>query len=215
MTTSRYDASGMQAEFEPGSRNRVLRNLLGIVRVRDMTVIESDALAMVQEAAPVLYGPMHRFTASDIRCLHRDWLEGIYGWAGKYRTVDIGKGGFQFAHAARIPLLMDELEGDVLRRRTPCSSGGDHTELAEALAEVHAELILIHPFRDGNGRLARLLAVLMALQAGLPELKFKSLHEQGNRTYVAAIHAAMGRNYSPLANLFRRVIDWTVVSSKR
>ncbi len=80
---------------------------------------------------------------------------------------------------------------------------------------MHAELILIHPFRDGNGRLARLLAVLMALQAGLPGLEFRPLEEQGKRTYVGAIHAAMGRNYGPLASLFRRVIDRTVASSKR
>jgi hypothetical protein len=41
-------------------------------------------------------------------------------------------------------------------------------EVARALAEVHAELILIHPCRDGNGRVARLLPLLMGLKAGLP-----------------------------------------------
>jgi len=30
----RYEATGPEAEFEPGSRGRVLRNLLGITRVR-------------------------------------------------------------------------------------------------------------------------------------------------------------------------------------
>ncbi len=34
--------------------------------------------------------------------------------------------------------------------------------------EVHEELVLIHPFREGNGRVARLLSTLMAFQAGLP-----------------------------------------------
>jgi len=212
MTTRKYEASGVQAEFEPGSRNRVLRNLLGIVRARDMEVIESDALAIVQEATPARYGLMHRFSTSDIRELHQGWLGRIYAWAGEYRTVDIGKGGFQFAHAARIPLLMAEFESNVLQRLTPCVDN-DHDRLAAALAEVHAELILIHPFRDGNGRLARLLAVLMAGQAGLRPLRFRSLDWQGKRPYVAAIHAAMGRNYLPLANLFRRVIDETVASS--
>ena len=212
MTTRKYEASGVQAEFEPGSRNRVLRNLVGIVRVRDMEVIESDALAIVQEAAPVRYGSTHRFSTSDIRELHRHWLGRIYAWAGEYRTLDIGKGGFQFAHAARIPLLMAEFESQVLQRLTPCV-GGDHDHLAAALAEVHAELILIHPFRDGNGRLARLLAVLMARQAGVRPLRFRSLDRKGKRSYVAAIQAAMGRNYLPLVDLFRRVIDETVASS--
>ena len=41
MTTRKYEAHGVQAEFEPASRNRVLRNLLGIVRVRNMEQAES------------------------------------------------------------------------------------------------------------------------------------------------------------------------------
>ena len=214
MTTRKYEASGVQAEFEPGSRNRVLRNLLGIARARDMQVIESDALAIVQEAAPARFGPSHRFKASDVQELHRSWLGRIYAWAGEYRTLDIGKGGFKFAHAARIPHLMEEFEREVLQRLTPCV-GSDHDWLAAALAEVHAELILIHPFRDGNGRIARLLAVLMARQAGIEPLDFRPLDRNGKRNYIAGIHEAMGRNYVPLAELFRQVIDETVASNKR
>lgn len=94
MTTGKYEASGVQAEFEPGSHNRVLRNLLGITRAEDMDVIESDALAIVQGAASARYGLTHRFGASDIRELHRAWLGQIYAWAGEYRTVDIGRADF-------------------------------------------------------------------------------------------------------------------------
>lgn len=214
MTTRKYEASGVQAEFEPRSRNRVLRNLLRITRAPNMDVVESEALAIVQEAASAKYADEHQFSVSELRELHRVWLRRIYAWAGEYRTVDVSKGGFQFAHAARIPDLMAEFESNVLQRLTPCAHN-DHDQLAAALAEVHAELILIHPFRDGNGRLARLLAVLMARQAGVRPLRFSSLDGRGKRPYVAAIHAAMGRNYFPLAGLFRRVIDQTVASSTR
>lgn len=79
--------------------------------------------------------------------------------------------------------------------------------MARALAEVHAELILVHPFREGNGRLARLLALLMALQAGLPPLDFSPLSGHGKRAYIAGIHAALGRDYAPLAAMFTRVIE--------
>jgi len=41
-------------------------------------------------------------------------------------------------------------------------------EVAVSIAMVHAELLLIHPFRDGNGRLARWLVDIMATQAGYP-----------------------------------------------
>ena len=74
----KYAATGPEGEFEPGSRGRVLRNLLGITRVRDINEAESQALELAQDAALDQYGPSHRFTAKDIRTLHRLWLGPIY-----------------------------------------------------------------------------------------------------------------------------------------
>ena len=209
LTARKYEASGVETLFEPGSRARVLRNRLGIRRVRDINEAESQALLLAQEAALDRFGPAHRFTAADVCELHRIWLGPIYEWAGQYRSVNIGKAGFQFAHAPLIPALMADLERGPLARRTPCREADDEA-IAAALAEVHAELILVHPFREGNGRLARLLALLMALQAGLPPLDFSPLAAGGGRrAYIGAIHAAMGRDYRPLAALFARVIART------
>lgn len=71
---------------------------------------------------------------------------------------------------------MAKLERQVLAKHTPCAEGSVEN-VASALAIVHAELILIHPFRDGNGRLARMLATLMALQARLP-VRWSSLRSR-------------------------------------
>jgi hypothetical protein len=54
--TRKYEATGPEAEFEPGSRERVLRNLLGITRVRDMNEAESQAL--VHATLERDYGPL-------------------------------------------------------------------------------------------------------------------------------------------------------------
>jgi cell filamentation protein len=205
MAISRYQATGIEVEFEPGSRGRVLRNLLGITRVRDMNMAESQALEIAQDLALDRYDADHWFTEQDLCDLHALWLGPIYPWAGEYRSVDIGKGGFQFAHARLIPGLMAELEHGALWQHTPCRPADD-AALALALAEVHAELILVHPFREGNGRLARLLALLMALQAGLPPLDFSPMLDRGRRVYIGAIHAAMGRDYRPLAAVFEKII---------
>ncbi len=72
------------------------------------------------------------------------------------------------------------------------------------------ELVLIHPFREGNGRVARLLAVLMALQAGLPALYFDALSGRKRQQYFAAVRAGMDRNYESMANLFNAVIERTL-----
>lgn len=103
---------------------------------------------------------------------------------------------------------MRELERSVLARHTPCRMETKQ-DIARALAVVHGELLLIHPFREGNGRLARLLAMLMGLQAGLAPLNFSTLDGRGRQRYIAGIHAAMDRNYAILEELFERITDWT------
>ena len=211
---TRYDPRSTQAEFESGSRGRVLRNRLGIARVRDMSLAESQALLLAQQQAVEMYSEDHRFTAADVCSLHRLWLGPIYAWAGEYRNVNIGKGGLQFAHAPLVPGLMADLQRGSLARHTPCRPMPDD-ELAMALAEVHAELILVHPFREGNGRIARMIAMLMGLQAGLPPLDFSPLEGRGKERYFAGIRAALDRDYAPLAEVFSRVIarTWKCVSS--
>lgn len=89
------------------------------------------------------------------------------------------------------------------------------SDAAEALAVVHGELILIHPFREGNGRLARLVAMLMGLQAGMPPLDFSPLQGRSKRRYIAGIQAAMGDDYGVLKEIFGKVIDrtWKSASS--
>jgi cell filamentation protein len=206
MTPRRYAAAGSEAEFQPGSRGRVLRNFLGITKVRDMEEAETQALIAAQRAARTTYGRNHRFTPADIRRLHRMWLGSIYPWAGNYRTVNIGKGGHQFAHAPLIPRLMANFGKEALRRHTPCGDTA-HATVARSLAEVHAQLILIHPFRDGNARLARLVAVLMASQAGLNPLRLMALAGRGRRTYVQALHAAKSGDYAPLETLFSFALE--------
>lgn len=140
----RHAAHGPEAEFEPGSRNRVLRNLLGIRSAREMARAESRALLSAQEQLVDSFSTDHRFAADDICGIHRTWLGSIYPWAG-----------------------------------------------------------------EGNGRCARLLALMMAFQAGLPPLDFSSWSGGGVRNYIAAVHAAVGSDYEPMVGLFSEMIQRT------
>jgi len=171
-----------------------------------MVLAETWCLRDTYKEVAGRYPTTHRFTETDIQDLHRLWLYTIYPWAGKYRTVDMGKGGHRFAVPGEIPKLMSEFSDDVLRRQTPCK-GMKHTELAVALAEVHVELVLIHPFREGNGRVARLLADLMAHQAGWPWLSYRSIQGKGNGRYLAAIKAGLDRNYKPMKQVFSGILN--------
>jgi cell filamentation protein len=203
---NRYDTSELiEDQHEPGSRRRVLRNLLGIRGKRAMDEAEGDAQVRALEELVGMYGPDHRFRADDVCRMHAVWLGGIYAWAGRYRQVNLSKGEFPFAPAAQIPRLMREFEEGPLAEHTPCRPG-KVAEIATALAIVHGELVLIHPFREGNGRVARMLAVLMALQAGYPLLDFGNVSGSRKQAYFAAIQASLGRDYGPLAGIFSAVL---------
>lgn len=208
--SGRYDVSGLvEAQFEPGSRERVLRNLLGIKRKREMDQVEAQEYLRALEELSNIYDRDHRFTAADICRIHKIWLGKIYEWAGQYRRVNASKGGFPFAASRQIPRLMAEFEERPLREFTPCLFDSND-KVARAIAVVHTELVLIHPFRDGNGRAARLLAVLMALQAGLPPLDFGGIRGEKRQEYFSAVQAGMDRNYEPMERVFTSVVRRTM-----
>ena len=209
----RYDVSGLtEAQFEPGSHELVLKNRLGIKSAQEMDVAEARALEKAMSNFIRSYAEKHRFTAADLSALHKDWLGEIYDWAGKHRQVNISKDDFPFAAAAQVPKLMSLFERDVLQRNTPCNFK-DRAEIIRALAETHVELVLIHPFREGNGRVARILSTLMALQAGLPLLDFGLIAGIEKEAYFAAVQAGMDKNYQPMEVLFAGIIERSVESS--
>lgn len=72
------------------------------------------------------------------------------------------------------------------------------------------EFILIHPFREGNGRIARLIVTLMALQAGLPLLDFSTVRRKKKDKYFAAVRAGMGKNYKPMEEIFKEILEVTL-----
>jgi cell filamentation protein len=206
----RYNTTGLPEDtYEPGSHKRVLKNLLGIKQKKKMDETEAKAQSRTLELLINQYDRNHRFTAADVCEIHKIWLGEIYEWAGRYRQVDIQKGNVRFTVPQFISQEMEELERKYLRRYTPCTLGS-LDETVTAISIVHAELVRIHPFREGNGRVARLLAILMALQAGLPILDFTVIRGKMRENYFAAVRAGWDSNYEPMDQIFRKVISKTL-----
>ena len=78
----------------------------------------------------------------------------------------------------------------------------DDATLIEDIARVHGELVFIHPFREGNGRTARLLANIMAFKAGRGRLHFEKLDsEEMFARYVHAVQKVGLKEYEPMREI--------------
>lgn len=200
--------SGVESEKQPGSRGRVLSNLLGIHHKLAMDRAEFAALLRAQESYIHRITEDTRFTELLLCEMHREWLGHIYKWAGCYRTVELSKGGFRWPPARLIERNMVGFEKGMLAEQTPCRPNSLYV-VTRRIAEVHAEFLLIHPFRDGNGRMARWVAGLMALQAGFPtpKYRFEGVGSRKERlNYLNAVQRGYMRDYARLSDFFRDAI---------
>jgi Fic family protein len=101
---------------------------------------------------------------ADILALHRLFYQRIdEAQAGKYRTTRVIVTGtdFAFPPPSRLKTLMRRFADGIPSLKTLCHP-------VEFAALLHARLVNIHPFSDGNGRTARLLMNLALVQAGFP-----------------------------------------------
>lgn len=212
--SGRYSTENLtEGLFEPGSQNRVYKNLIGITKKREMDKLEYQELLRASKELFADFDVKREFTEKDIKNIHKAWLGKIYSWAGNYRQINLSKEGFPFAAANQIPKLMKHFEKNELKKYTPCNFGSPE-KVIEAIAVVHVELVLIHPFREGNGRVSRLVANLMALQAGLPPLDFSGIKGNKRQEYFAAVRAGLNRNYKPMIKIFESVTKKTLKKYK-
>jgi len=146
-------------------------------------------------------------TALSIRLIqeiHIQLMEAVYPFAGSWQTVSLHKG--EEDEPTRWPLPpggiqppMDVLERDVLSR-SPLVSEEEHEVFRYAI-EAMNELLAIHPFREGNGRVAFILGNLILMQNDMLPL---TTYERGfdEQRYFAACDAGrIRKDYAPLAQL--------------
>ena len=105
-----------------------------------------------------------KFDVSDFVSIHKFLFEDIYPFAGLFRTENIAKDYFQFAEweyiESELTRLLSELKSEnFLANLTK-------EKFAERLAYYWAELNVLHPFREGNGRTTREFLRQLSLKNG-------------------------------------------------
>lgn len=133
---------------------------------------------------------------SDVRALHSLVAVGeIY--AGRYKSAE---------NSIQGSVLKTSFPMDVPRHMRELSQWWSASAAPPVLQAtiVHAWLTQIHPFDDGNGRMARLLANIALAQHGYPPLLLRSDSDRGQ--YLDALARSDEGDILPLYELFSQVV---------
>ncbi len=137
-------------------------------------------LDLIHEQAPSI-----PFRPSVVEQLHRDLYQYTTVPAGRWKTTENAieeelpdgtkRVRFRTVAAADTPAAMDELHAAFVDTR----DAGEHHPLLLIGCYVF-DFLAIHPFRDGNGRMARLLTLLLLYQSGYGVGRYVSLERLVN-----------------------------------
>lgn len=141
-----------------------------------------------------------------VRRLHQALMGEIYPFAGQWRVVALHKGDGPTKWP--LPLLgicplMEGLEAQVFSR-SPVISDNDQVVI-DYISELMIEFLTIHPFREGNGRMAFILANLVLMQNDLLPLDVYERRRDQDRYYEACEAGRIHKDYAPLAKL---IAEW-------
>ena len=172
----------------------VLRNRLGITDPATLSRAEADlaTITLSQLAIERLSG---HYDLAHLQAFHRSIFGDLYPWAGKLRSVSLGKSGQMFCPPEEIEQRARLVFLALAARDHLC--GLEREPFLDALTELVAALTFLHPFREGNGRAQRALVTQLSREAG-HHLNWATLDAAEN---VGASRAANEGDLKPLRTM--------------
>lgn len=133
-----------------------------------------------------------------IRNLHRKMFGKTWGWAGEFRKSNKNIGCEWFVVSTSLKQLFDDIFFQILH---------ETYSLDEIATRFHHRVVYIHPFPNGNGRLARIVTDLLLVSHKHKAFSWgkNSPHskEDIRKQYITALKAADKSDYSLLINFVR------------
>lgn len=141
-----------------------------------------------------------RISEAFVLYLHSLVLKGISDkYAGKYRDQDVRIGGSRFRPPAyrEIPARMHAFISELNEDKGRLSP-------VELAALAHFRIVDIHPFLDGNGRVARLLMNLVLVKHGYP---ITIVQKAERNRYYAVLEKAHFGDLKPFMDFTARAVE--------
>ena len=163
----------------------------------------SHALDFLEELAGNKDTPI---TENDVRQLHNFVLNGISDAAGAYRTVPVAISGSNYSPPSpeSVPVQMEEFGSWLSTVSVPADDAFAGVKGLFAAAVAHTWLATVHPFVDGNGRVARLLMNLMLMRHGYP---IAIVTKEDRLRYYDALEFSQASDLTPFVVLVAECIE--------
>jgi cell filamentation protein len=174
----------------------VLKNKL---RITDENILEQAEREITKRAAHNIKIFEPPYNLNYLQSIHRTLFSELYDWAGQIRDVKISKGTV-FCHVPyiipEISKLFKKLEDENYLQNL------SYNDFVKRLAEYYADFNMIHPFREGNGRVQRLFFEHLAAYNGYA-LDWSSIsQDEWIQANIDSVHVDSQR----LADIFERVL---------
>ena len=187
------------------NEEEILPNLLNSNSLREIQEAEFEGFLYAELLLTTQLTDKTKFDVDYIKNIHFLALKDVYAFAGNFRTVNISKQGFMFPAARFLDQSMQEFQTEILNKLLNEYVKLDSVFFIEDLARAHAELLYIHPFREGNGRTARVLLNLMLRKNGWEPLDFSKMNEELFQQYVIAVQSSAMKNYEPMKKVIEQL----------
>ena len=160
---SKYDVYTTTQSIYCYPDSNVLKNKLNI---RDNKLLKTaeEEITLIKQME-LLKNPIKgNFSKAHLMNIHKFIFEDLYPFAGKIRREQISKADTMFYPPNLIDRELDKVFAKIKEKNMLRET--DEEKVFDNLAYVMAELNIIHPFREGNGRTIREFIRLMAKRMG-------------------------------------------------
>ena len=199
---SRYYVSDNDAGVGKG----IIKNKLGIKSRKKLSEAETLLLAdTYTHFFELLRKGKVKFDLSLLFSIHEYFLNHLYDWAGKVRTVNISKDEMLFAPVKYIDQALAEF--NKLLKITLPKQSNTNNEASQKLAIIHNEFNVIHPFREGNGRTIRLFLDLIAVHSGYNPIDWG---KTPNKDYLKACIQGVNGSHEPMAKIIKKGLNKSI-----
>lgn len=165
---------------------------------------ELQKLEAISSGGNLAYLQLHpikgKFDFKHLKDIHHFIFQDLFDWAGKIRTIDIGKNNL-FCRAQFINDYAREVFGSFF---TECSfAKDDRAGFIRSLAVHYADMNALHPFREGNGRAQREFTRELCLKCGYVFDLTQTTHEE---MLSASILSFEKGDHSEFISIFRKCV---------